>query len=129
MKATVSSCLVALVVFATPVAAREASSVPYTMLPQSDFETGCFGPCACPVLIRGPLAGTFTLVFVSDDGLNAYYQVQDARWKFGTDTGDVQVIGSGTYRIGGEVAVTQRLQLDLSVAGGEVQHFDSGDVT
>src|SRR5262245_66516744 len=34
--------------------------------------------------------------------------------------------GTGTYRVGGEVAVTQELTLGLSTNGGAVEQFRSG---
>lgn len=104
-------------------------SVPYRLRPESEFETGCFDPCACPVLMRGPVDGTFLLVLDHEDGVNRYYAVDDVHWKFESGGTPVAVTGSGTYRLGGEVALTHRLQIDLSVGGGPPQHFDSGDVT
>jgi hypothetical protein len=38
----------------------------------------------------------------------------------------VTIVGSGTYRVGGEVAVQHQMVLALSVGGGAKQHFDSG---
>jgi hypothetical protein len=37
-----------------------------------------------------------------------------------------RVVGRGTYQLGGEVAVTQRLELDLRLTGEPPAHFDSG---
>lgn len=36
------------------------------------------------------------------------------------------ITGSGTYRVGGEVALVQQLSLDLRIGRGPVTHFDSG---
>src|SRR5690349_21789238 len=33
----------------------------YQLNDASNFETGCFGPCACPVLTTSPIRGTFLL--------------------------------------------------------------------
>jgi len=40
----------------------------------------------------------------------------------------VSIVGSGDYKIGGEVALRQQMTLDLQVWGGPVQHFASGVV-
>jgi len=92
----------------------------------SNFQTGCFGPCACPVLISSPLEGTFTLKHVGFDGLFDRYSVSDVRWVVPDNTTTLTIQGAGTYRVGGEVAVQQQMSLDLSVSGGPIQHFDSG---
>src|ERR1035441_6694879 len=39
---------------------------------------------------------------------------------------DIIVTGSGTYKVGGEVAFLQELALDLQLGGAHVEHFDSG---
>src|SRR5881397_835798 len=47
---------------ATPAHPQASDPVPYALAsPPSQFEWGCFGPCACPVLVRSPLTGTFAL--------------------------------------------------------------------
>ena len=99
-------------------------SVPYKLSPESQFETGCFGPCDCAV-IGVPLGGTFRLEFVQDNGLFRTYAVRDVDWTFGPRGAEQPITGAGIYRVGGEVAVQHELVLDLSVAG-RGQHFDSG---
>jgi hypothetical protein len=95
--------------------------------PPSQFEVGCFGPCACPVLIRSPLSGSFVLRRSHVDPLYTYYDVLDVRWRVSDSTQPVATItGSGTYRLGGEVALMEELTLDLSFDGGPVQRFTSG---
>jgi len=54
--------------------------------------------------------------------------VNDVQWSVDLGGQTVPITGSGHYRIGGEVALTQQLTLDLQVAGGPVEHFDSGIV-
>jgi hypothetical protein len=112
---------------ATPVRAQVVDPILYSLkTPPSDFEWGCFGPCMCPILIQTPLTGTFSFRQSHVDPLFTYYDVLGVSWKY-TDAGQVIAItGSGTYRRGGEVAETEELTLDLSFAGGDVQHFDSG---
>ena len=116
----------ALLLLALPARAFAATDVPYSLAKGSTFGWGCFGLCACPVIER-PLTGSFTLRDLGFDGLYQRYLVLDAR--FGATTeGPLRLTGSGTYRVGGEFAITQQFVLDLSANGGPVQHFDSGVV-
>ena len=94
--------------------------------PPSEFEWGCFGPCACPVLVQSPIVGSFVLTRSHVDPLFTYYDVSDVRWKINSSTGPVAITGSGTYKLGGEVALTEELVLDLAFDQEPVQHFDSG---
>jgi hypothetical protein len=48
------------------------------------------------------------------------------RWTVPDTTTNLDIQGSGTYRVGGEVAVQQQLKLDLTVGGGSPLQFDSG---
>ena len=112
-------------------AARAQSSAPDSVhyglaSPPSEFESGCFGPCACPILIRSPLAGSFTLRPSGFDPLFTYYDVLDVHWKLADGVQPSAITGSGTYRRGGEIAIEEQLTLDLSFDGGPPQHFDSG---
>src|SRR4030095_14591018 len=86
---------------------------------------GCFGPCLCPVLTR-QMQGTFTLRLREVDPVFTNYDVLDVRWTVPDATPAISSVGSGSYRVGGEVAVHHQMVLDLSVAGGPTQHFDSG---
>ena len=114
-------------IFAAPAAAQVADSTGYALAsPPSEFELGCFGPCACPVLIRGPLSGTFILKRSHVDPLYTYYDVLDVRWKVADATAPIVITGMGTYRRGGEVSAQEQLVLDLSFNGAPSQHFDSG---
>ena len=97
----------------------------YFLGTNSNFETGCFGPCLCPVLMRS-LQGTFGLQRVRIDPLYNYYKVSNVRWAVPEASSNLSIVGSGTYRVGGEFAVQHQLSLDLSVGGGPLQHFDSG---
>jgi len=111
--------------------AHAQSSLPDTLFydlvaPPSAFEYGCFGPCACPILVRAPLTGSFALRRSRVDPLYTYYDVLDVRWRVPDSTKPVTITGSGTYRRGGEAALMEQLALDLSFDGGPAQHFDSG---
>jgi hypothetical protein len=100
--------------------------VTYVLTQGSTFEYGCFGPCECPVFVRSPVTGTFRLTKTGSDPLYDYYDVSDVRWKVPGTSTSMSVVGSGTYRRGGEVAIREELILDLSIDGGSPLHFDSG---
>ena len=73
-----------------------------------------------------------TLLPVATNGLFTDYSMFDVRWKvqgaaYATPP-DAEITGSGTYSIGGEFAIQQQMQADLSVAGAPPEHFDSGRV-
>ena len=122
-----ASVVWASVLAALPVLGQETSPVVYGLsAPPSQFEWGCFGPCACPVIVQSDVAGTFVLTRSHVDPLFTYYDVSDVRWKIHSPSGAVTITGSGTYRRGGEVALTEELALDLAFGQGPVQHFDSG---
>jgi len=97
----------------------------YALGPDSRFETGCFGPCECPIVFR-QLRGTFDLKHVGFDGLFDDYEISNVQWTFPQSTTSVAIRGSGKYRVGGEFAIEQEMSLDVSVGGGPVEHFDSG---
>jgi hypothetical protein len=98
----------------------------YRLASSSSFQQGCFPPCLCPVMIGEPLLGTFLLTPTGFDGLFNTYAITDVNWLVSTDLTNLIVSGSGTYKIGGEVALEQELSLDLQVGPGQTQHFDSG---
>jgi len=100
--------------------------VHYDLAKESRFETGCFGPCACPVLISGPLEGVFDLRHIGFDGLYENYEVTSVRWTVSDKTTNISIQGSDTYRVGGEFAIQQHLKLDLRVGSGPPRQFDSG---
>lgn len=116
----------ALLLLAFPARAFAAPDVPYSLAKGSTIGWGCFGACDCAILER-PLTGSFTLRDLGFDGLFQRYAVLDARFGAVTE-GALHLVGSGTYKVGGEFAITQELTLDLSANGGPVQHFDSGVV-
>jgi len=94
---------------------------------QSRYEAGCFPPCLCPLSTQLPVRGTFTLTPTGGDGLFDTFAVSNVHWMtIRIDGAPAVITGSGVYRIGGEVALQQQLQLDLDGEGAPVQHFDSG---
>ncbi len=98
----------------------------YRLNPSSSLERGCFPPCLCSIRLADGVRGTFVLTSTGFDGLFNTYAVTDVNWTATVGGDDVRITGSGTYRVGGEVAVQQQLALDLRVGDGPVQHFDSG---
>lgn len=100
----------------------------YRLADTSTFQKGCFDPCLCPVMFRGTPQGTFLLTADGSDGLFNKYVVNEVNWNVKLPGGEVRITGSGTYRVGGEVAIQQQLSLDLKVGDDPVQHFDSGMV-
>jgi len=106
------------------------ASTLYTLLPDSTFPRGCFGPCLCPVELGQALRGSFLLIEDTGSPASPFrdFEVHDVQWFVDLGGQTVPITGSGHYRFGGEVALTQQLTLDLQVGGGPVQHFDSGVV-
>lgn len=103
-----------------------ADPVVLTLIPESSFSTGCIPPCLCPILFRDGLQGTLTFTLKDSNPLfDAYDVVADLSLP-----GDppAKIDGSGAYRIGGEVAVTQSMSLDLSVDGQPPQVFSTETV-
>jgi hypothetical protein len=98
----------------------------YRLTDKSLYQNGCFGPCLCPVLISSAMVGTFKLTPAAPDPLFKVYNVTDVNWLARVNGADVRITGSGTYRIGGEFALTNELQLNLKVGDADVQKFDSG---
>ena len=108
-------------------AAFAGTPVTYHLGSESNYVIGCFPPCYCPVKFHDNLTGTLRLTPLAPtpDWFD-HYLVSDVDWTLELGGDLLQVTGSGQYDIGGPVALTHRLQLDLSLEGGPVQHFDSG---
>jgi hypothetical protein len=102
------------------------NSVQYSLKPDSSFIQGCLPPCPCPLLFGGLVKASFLLTPTGFDGLFNTYAVSDVKWGFVINNTNLFVTGSGTYKIGGEVAVQQELALDLHLGAGTLEHFDSG---
>jgi hypothetical protein len=101
---------------------------PYALLGESTFQEGCYPPCRCPLFNPRAISGTFALVELRHDPLFSEFAVVGIDWLIaGTpDTPGTPVRGAGTYRVGGEFAVQQRLQLDVRIGDGDLTRFDSG---
>ena len=115
-----------------PLVRAQSSAVPgvhYRLDNDSTFQRGCFDPCACPVMENAPIGGKFRLTPSGSDSLYQYYAVTNVDWVVTQSNGTtLRIRGSGTFKIGGEFAITEQLSLDLVVGDDPVQHFDSGVV-
>jgi hypothetical protein len=122
-----SALLVGVAAFA-PAAAQEVAppSIIYRLDKQSSYQTGCFDPCLCPLLVETATRGTMNLTAAGSDGLFAVYKVTDVNWTVSLGDPELRVTGSGTYRIGGDFALQEQLELDLQLGDQPTQHFDSG---
>jgi hypothetical protein len=113
---------------ADPVPASEIQ--PYALAPGSTFQRGCFEPCECPIGEEKPLAGTFSLLPLSNNSLFAEYGMVDVAWKVSGSSyatpPDAPIAGAGSYTVGGEFAVQQRMEAELAVADEPSSPFDSG---
>ena len=95
---------------------------------------GCFAPCMCLVYDPphvGTLGGTFTLRFSHQDTWTSYYDVVDVSLNASNDVeNNVLYTGTGTYEIGGDFVLTERMVLTLTPHyeefEGEPLVFDSG---
>lgn len=120
----------ALTIDASPVPRREIRR--YRLVRPSSFEQGCFDPCDCPAGVPRPLRGTFRLVPLAHDPLFTRYAVLGVRWRVLEGRPPPArprlrlIRGSGSYRVGGEFAVMQQMQLDLDLGDGVPARFDSG---
>ena len=118
--------LAALAVAPARAQSTNPARVPYYLTPKSTFERGCFDPCACPLEEKRTVLGIFFLDPAGSDPLFTYYDVADVQWVVLPPGDPIRITGSGTYRVGGEVAIQHQLELDLQVGGDPIEHFDSG---
>jgi hypothetical protein len=103
-----------------------ARPVLYRLESGSSFTRGCYPPCLCPIFTTEDIRGTYRLAFDHQDPLFTWYRVEDVNWVVTLGGVDTQITGSGTYRVGGEVAVLQQMTLKLKVGNQQRQAFDSG---
>src|SRR5262245_20802427 len=100
----------------------------YALAPESGLTQGCFEPCMCPISTLQPLRGTFLLAerVPTEPSLFREFVVFMVDWKLARGDGTLAISGSGLYRVGGEFASQQRMELDLRIGDAPAQHFDSG---
>jgi hypothetical protein len=121
------SLALAAVVCATGARMRPRETL-YGLRPESSVTQGCFEPCECPIALFEELSGSFRLVERTPPGPSPFreFDVAMVSWTLERGHESVPITGSGTYRVGGEFAVAQQLELDLQIGDGPVQRFDSG---
>lgn len=104
----------------------------YVLGKGSEVVEGCFEPCQCPARIAGDLRGIFLLEPLPAEPLAPIrsFDVRWVLWSYDHALGDgpTLVNGRGTYEVGGEFAIAQRLALDLRVGDEPVTRYDSGSV-
>lgn len=124
-----SITVAALIGSACAVACADAqTAVRYRVQTGSDLtEVFCLDPCACPAHEEVfSLRGTFGLTLVKRGPLFDEYRVTMIDWTGSSFQRDVVLHGSGTYRIGGEVAVSHQMTLHLSINNEPEMIYDSG---
>ena len=90
---------------------------PFTLVSGSELTDECPVCDRLPIVL--PLAGTFELRLVDQNPLFTYYELTNLAFYAGTNPGPAyQVTGSGTYQIGGQVAVLQDMLLNLEISNG-----------
>lgn len=97
----------------TPSFSSEPKGVSYMLLEGSTLTDECI-ICGRPTLIM-PMRGTFQLAFREENPLFTTYDVQELAFHAPTGTSTYKVSGAGTYEIGGEVALVQRMQLNVQI--------------
>lgn len=100
----------------------------YALQPESGLTRGCFDPCDCPTGSPQPVEGSFVMIEVPGPDAAPFreFAIPGLRWRTQLDGEEVSITGSGHYRVGGEVAQLQQLELDLRIGPLPLQHFDSG---
>jgi len=115
---------------AAPAGAQSTTSATlYRLEAGSSFSRGCYGPCLCPIFTTKDIRGTYALALDHVDPLFTWYRVEKVNWVVALGGVDTRVTGSGTYRVGGEVALQQQMKLTLTIGDEGAQTFDSGLVS
>jgi hypothetical protein len=130
MKLSLSALLLGLLALGlTPANAWGQTGVmtPYSLDASSRLERGSVGPCEGAAFFS-KLTGSFDLRALPPDPLYTRYAIEHVEFLASEVGHALRIIGSGTYRVGGAIEPTERMTLNLSVEGGPVQRFDSGDV-
>lgn len=98
---------------ATPSVSGAQNQVSYMLLQGSTLTDECV-ICGRPPLIL-PMRGTFVLTLREENPLFTVYDVRDIKFNASNGYSNYDVSGDGTYEIGGEVALVQRMQLKVQV--------------
>ena len=126
------SFVIAVSAIAAPSPATRSATV-YRLSPAAAYTQGRFPPGLCPIMFQGMVHGTMALTPIHSP-LSASamfdYRVDDVNWlvRLKSDaTNELRVTGSGVlHRVKPFASGAQRLELDLTIEGQPVQHFDSG---
>jgi hypothetical protein len=117
------------------------ASLTLKLVDASQYTSGCVAPCFCFAYLHFGLRGTMDMEFRENDGLFSYYDIEDITWTFtnpekiggGEDFGPIEgggdpiiLSGFGTYTIGGDPAITHRLELTLQHGDSAPFNVDSG---
>lgn len=125
-KATIKRISAAAIACASLFLATSSShAATYRLTGDAAFTQGCFELCACPLWFS-PMIGRFRLQPVTITGTYDTYAVTNVNWIV-TATGE-HITGHGTYTVFSEVAVLNRMQLDLVIGSNSPIHVDSGMV-
>ncbi|MCB9915889.1 MAG: hypothetical protein H6828_12230 [Planctomycetes bacterium] len=123
------AALAACVTLAAPARAASEPPVRFHLEAGSSYQFGCLPPCLCPISAQDAIGGlVLTRVVPSPLGQDTW-MISDVEL-FLLPPGGVGVptfvTGSGSYVRSTQVGVLNRMQLDLSIGGGPVVHYDSG---
>jgi hypothetical protein len=101
----------------------------YRLTEKASYQEGCFPPCMCPIMMATGIRGTFVMGPATTGDAVLSYEVLYVNWIVTLGDAEFEITGSGTYRVSsGPPPWVHALDLDLSVDGGETQHFFSGFV-
>jgi hypothetical protein len=89
----------------------------YTLLSGSQLTDDC--PICDRIPIVVPLTGTFGLRRLDQNPISTSYELTNVSFTAGTTSSpQYQVWGTGIYQVGGEVAVSQQLFLNVAISNG-----------
>jgi hypothetical protein len=116
-----TSCLESLVIgfgmLALCSAAQTTNLQVYTLLSGSQLTDEC--PICDRIPIVLPLKGTFGLRILDQTPISTRYDLLNISFQAGTTSGpEYQVVGSGVYQVGGEVAVSQQMFVNAVISNG-----------
>lgn len=99
--------------------------VRYVLTAEALYEEGCFDPCMCPIFMAPALYGAFLLDEIEPA---TRYALSAIAWEIPMFDGAKRyVVGGGSLTIDPS-AGSQRLVLELSIDGGPVHRYDSGEI-
>ena len=104
------------------------AAVTYQLTSGSTYHGGCVSPCLCPVMIGEGIQGSFNLVKTNEDQWFKYYDVEQINWVVVNSSGKVvlTISGEGSYKVGGDFALTHKMQLTLRIDDQAPAVFSSG---